>query len=140
MAAEDIDVILVQMLVSSGRTDDSQYFDYRPGFFNDIVRIEWELDTMEAVIESTAADYLIKHGYAKRLTPLPAEPPLVQLTEEPLVVEMPASPASSSVPSADEAPAVPPTPSPEPSNAPPAEANKETASSGGKRKQKEQRK
>lgn len=112
----------VKMLVRSGQTEDSQYFDYRPSFFGDIVRVEWDLDTMEAALASDAAEYLINHGYAERLSPEPepAEPPLV--VEEPLVVEH------------NEVP--------EPSlQAPPAVEEKEVhASSGGKQKKKEKTK
>ena len=118
MADENTNVE-VRMLVKSGVTEDSQFFDYRPSFFGDIIRIEWDLDTMEASLAEDAADYLIKHGYAIRLSPV-QEPASVEQTKEPLVVETPV----------DE-------PSPPPSQTPPATVTQETASSGGKQRKKE---
>jgi len=134
---------VVQMLVSSGKGDDSQWFDYRPSFYGPVVRIEWEHDTMEAAIESSAADYLIKHGYAKRVSPEPEpEPLIVEEKEEPLVVET-IDHSSSSVPSKpapDDVTATPPPSSPPPPDTPRVEATESTASGGGKHKKKEKSK
>ena len=136
MADENTDVN-VKMLVVSGRTEDSQFFDYRPSFFGDIVRVEWDLDTMEAAINHTVADYLINHGYAIRLSP-ELEPAPIVTEEEPLVVET-VVPDPSSLPAQDEAEQAPP-PSPTPPQSPQAEEPKSTSSSGGKRQKKEKQK
>jgi len=133
------------MLLSTGRGEDSQWFDYRPQYFGPVVRVEWELDTMDATIARDAAEWLINHGYATRLSPAvkPDDPPQL-IIEEPVVTET--IDTSSSAPSADatasvippEAPPAP-TPSPTPPQAPPAAANSPIASSGGKQSKKERR-
>lgn len=112
----------VRMLVSSGKGEDSQWFDYRPSFFGDIIRVEWDLGTMDAALHSDVAEFLIKHGYAVRTSP-PVEPAPIITVEEPLIVEH--EPAAEVVP--------------EPSSqAPPAVEEKEAhASSGGKQRKKE---
>ena len=55
----------VVMLHVSGRDTEVQWFDYRPGFFSEIIRIEWESDTMEAVLPSDIAAFLVSRGHAK---------------------------------------------------------------------------
>ena len=84
MADQDTHVE-VRMKVVSGKGEDSQWFDYRPGFFHDIVRVEWDLGTMDAALQTDAAEYLIRHGYAERLSPEQEPAPIVQ-EQEPLVV------------------------------------------------------
>lgn len=63
----------------SGQGPDSQWFEYRPSFFGDIIRVEWDKDTMLADLPSEAANYLIKNGYARPSTAavaaLVSEPP-----------------------------------------------------------------
>ena len=51
---------LVVMQVASGKGADSQWFDYRPSFFSDPVRIEWDKDTMFAALPADTAGYLLK--------------------------------------------------------------------------------
>jgi hypothetical protein len=53
------------MLQVSGKNAETQWFDYRPGFFSEIIRIEWELDAMEIELPSADASMLIAKGYAK---------------------------------------------------------------------------
>ena len=67
--AEDSDTVKVRMLRSSGRDDETQWFEYRPAFNADIVRVSWELDTMEVELDSGVAEQLVRVGYA---APLPA--------------------------------------------------------------------
>lgn len=145
MASEDIDMIVVEMLVSSGNDGDSQWFDYRPSFFGDVVRIEWEHDTMEAALEKSAAEYLIKHGYAKRVSPEQEPEPLVVLKKEELivvetVVPLPSTPPRDMPTTPRDTQSAPPPSSPPPTEAPHAEAIESTASSGGKQKKKEKQK
>ncbi len=78
---EGKDVMRVTMLVSSGQGSDSQWFDYRPSFFTDIVRVEWDLDTMDVELPAHAADYLVRNGYAK--------PRVVEQEAPPTVVDPP---------------------------------------------------
>jgi hypothetical protein len=125
MADENTNVIRVRMTVPpSGRGEDSQWFDYRPSFFGEIIRVEWDLDSDEATLQSDVAEYLINHSYAVRLSP-EVEPAPIVIVEEPLVVET--EPQSGEPPS------------PMPLTAPPA-AETSPASSGGKQRKKENRK
>jgi hypothetical protein len=61
------------MLHVSGTDGDVQWFDYRPGFFSDIIRVEWDKDTMAAVIPADVADLLVRQGYARIMTEVEAE-------------------------------------------------------------------
>lgn len=56
------------MLVVSGSGPDTQWFDYRPAFFQPIIRVEWELGTMFAALPDDVAGYLLSHGYARAMT------------------------------------------------------------------------
>jgi hypothetical protein len=56
------------MQVVSGTGVDSKWFDYRPSFFSDPVRIEWPMDTMFAALPADVAGYLLFHGYARPMT------------------------------------------------------------------------
>jgi hypothetical protein len=56
------------MQVATGRGTDTQWFDYRPAYFADPVRIEWPSDTMFAGLPPDAAGYLVNHGYARPMT------------------------------------------------------------------------
>lgn len=58
----------VVMQVATGKGSDSQWFDYRPTFFSDPVRVEWPDDTMFAALPSETAGYLLNHGYARPMT------------------------------------------------------------------------
>ena len=80
--AEDSDTVKVRMLRSSGRDNETQWFEYRPAFNADIVRVSWELDTMEVELDSGVAEQLVRVGYAAPLpagsapkSPAPAAPP-----------------------------------------------------------------
>lgn len=141
MADQD-NYVEVRMLVTpSGKGDDSQWFDYRPSFFGDIVRVEWELGTNDVSLTADVAEYLIKHGYAQRLGQGQIIIEHTPLVEEPLVVETIDQPLSA--PSADTTasaiPAEPPADpsSPTPSQSPPAAETAVNASSGGKQRKKE---
>lgn len=46
-----------------------QYFDYVTRFFVPPMRVAWDVDTMEAVLPVETADYLVKNGYARVMTP-----------------------------------------------------------------------
>lgn len=61
------DAYVVMNLVS-GKGPDSQWFDFRPGFFSPITRVEWELDTMHIVLPQATADTLVRNGYARLMT------------------------------------------------------------------------
>ncbi|TAI61587.1 hypothetical protein [Bradyrhizobium sp. Leo170] len=58
----------VVMLLASSQGEDSQWFDYRPGFYQDIVRVEWDKDTMQVVLPADVSDYLTRNGYARIMT------------------------------------------------------------------------
>jgi hypothetical protein len=62
-AAGDVGVV---MLVVTGEDERSniKWFAYRPRFFSDIIRIEWERDTMSVVLPVDVANQLIDRGYA----------------------------------------------------------------------------
>lgn len=65
VAAAETNVV---MLVVSGSGPDTQWFDYRPAFFQPIIRVEWELGTMFAALPDDVAGYLLSHGYARAMT------------------------------------------------------------------------
>ena len=71
--AEDSDTLRVRMLRSSGRNDETQWFEYRPAFNADIVRVSWEHDTMDVELDRGVAEQLVRVGYA---APSPAGPAL----------------------------------------------------------------
>ncbi|MGY3615673.1 hypothetical protein [Bradyrhizobium sp. USDA 10063] len=61
------------MLVVSGETVDDEgnpikFFDYRPGFFQDIIQVRWDRDTMQVVLPPNVSDYLLRSGYARLMT------------------------------------------------------------------------
>src|SRR4029079_15276891 len=58
----------VIMKFASGQGSDSQWFDWKPGFYQETIRVEWEKDTMEAVIPADLARALIRKGYARPMT------------------------------------------------------------------------
>jgi hypothetical protein len=98
--AEDSETLVVRMLRVSGRNKEIQWFEYRPSFLADLVRIEWELDTMDVEIDSPIADYLLRAGYA---APVPQgsapaaepEPPPPPIAPEIPAEEPPPPPAPS---------------------------------------------
>ena len=63
----------VVMLVTSGHGPDSQWFDYRPSFFANPVRVEWEKDTKNVALPEDVASFLVKGGYAREMTEREAE-------------------------------------------------------------------
>ncbi|MEY9235395.1 hypothetical protein ABIF78_007718 [Bradyrhizobium japonicum] len=62
-AAGDVGVV---MLVKTGEDERAnvRWFAYRPRFFGDIIRIEWERNTMSVVLPVDVANQLIDRGYA----------------------------------------------------------------------------
>lgn len=58
----------IVMLKSTGKGPDSQWFDLRPGFYQPIIRVEWEHDTMAVAIPQSIAETLLKKGYARMMT------------------------------------------------------------------------
>lgn len=89
-----METVTVVMLVSSGRSEDSTFFDYRPSYFGDIVRVEWESDTDRAVLPRETADYLIRHNYARPVpddvsteATAPSSPATPMMEPSPEVVE-----------------------------------------------------
>jgi hypothetical protein len=56
------------MLVTSGRNNDTQWFDYMPGFFSQVTRVEWDADTMFAALPDDTATFLLSRGYARAMT------------------------------------------------------------------------
>jgi hypothetical protein len=60
---------LVVMLVSSGENDSSQWFEYRPSYFGEIIRVEWDKNAMgAAALPEDVANYLLGNGYARAMT------------------------------------------------------------------------
>lgn len=84
---------LVMMLVTTGETDDSQYFEYRPAFFGPVVRVEWDKDTMFAALAADTADNLVFNGYAR-----PVSDPEVEAYTEPAPAELPPPPPAPEAP------------------------------------------
>ena len=82
------------MQIASGAGADSQWFDYRPSYFSDPVRVEWDKGTMFAALPADTAGYLLSRGYARPMTdaeveaytapapePVPAPKPRKKATE-----------------------------------------------------------
>lgn len=57
----------------SGQDEDSQWFDFRPGYFMDITRVQWEKDTMGALLPTETAEVLVRNGYARFMTAAEAD-------------------------------------------------------------------
>jgi hypothetical protein len=106
--AEDSNTLTVRMLRVTGKSDTTQWFEYRPSFRVDVVRIEWELDTMDVELDSPVADYLLRAGYA---APIPAgsAPVATKPTPPPAA---PLAPPPAPIPEpAEDSPPPPPAPS-----------------------------
>jgi hypothetical protein len=73
--ADESETVTVRMLRTTGQDKTTQWFEYRPGFLLDIVRITWELETMDVELDASVADYLLRAGYAAPLSPGSAPPP-----------------------------------------------------------------
>lgn len=86
--AEDSGTIKVRMLRTSGSNKEIQWFEYRPSFRVDIVRIEWEHDTDIVELDSPVADYLLRAGYAA-----PIQQGSAPVAPKPIVSPPPAPPA-----------------------------------------------
>ena len=56
------------MQIVTAKGSDSQWFEYRPTFFSEPIRVEWPDDTMFAALPSETAGYLLTHGYARPMT------------------------------------------------------------------------
>ena len=76
----------VLMLVKSGENGDIRWFTYRPTYFGEIIRVEWEADTMIAPLPTEYATYLISNGYARALSDEEIEAYTAPPAEEPVVV------------------------------------------------------
>lgn len=55
----------VVMLFASGENDEIKWFEYRPVFFGATIKVEWEKETMNVVLQADVANYLIGKGYAR---------------------------------------------------------------------------
>lgn len=76
----------VVMRVVSGKSKDTQWFDYRPGFFSEIVRVEWDIDTMNVVLPLDVSEYLLRNNYARVMTNEEARE-FNRMVEEGVIVE-----------------------------------------------------
>jgi len=81
--ANDSETVKIRMLRVTGKDKDTQWFEYRPNFMGEVVRLSWELDTMDVELDTPVADYLLRAGYAAPIPegsaapapPLPAPKP-----------------------------------------------------------------
>jgi len=83
------------MLHSSGSNDDINWFVYRPSFFGEVVRLEWDAGTMFAALPSDTAGWLIQNGHARLMTDEEVE----RYTSPPEAVEPPVEAAKKPRPS-----------------------------------------
>jgi hypothetical protein len=61
--------ILVVMLQKSGTGPDSQWFDYKTGFYAPVTTIEWDLNTMSLELtDQNVVNYLVRNNYARLMT------------------------------------------------------------------------
>lgn len=58
------------MKVTSGRDDEIQWFVFKTSYVASapILRVEWDIETMDVVIPAETANWLIKNGYARPMT------------------------------------------------------------------------
>ncbi|MGY2987705.1 hypothetical protein [Bradyrhizobium sp. USDA 4508] len=87
------------MLFASGRGVDDQgneiqFFDYRPGFFAEIIQVRWDKGTMHVVLPDNVSDYLLRNGYARVMTSKEADSYNKALMPAEVEQEPPAEPAS----------------------------------------------
>jgi hypothetical protein len=63
---------VVMRLASGTAVDDDgvkfRYFEYKTAFFQPPMRVEWDADSMEAVLPAGVADFLVKNNYARPMT------------------------------------------------------------------------
>lgn len=83
------------MLAVTAKGADSQWFDYKPTYFGEVTRVEWDADTMFAALPAETAGYLLSHGYARRMTEAEIEAYTAPPAPEP-VVEPAGTPAAKS--------------------------------------------
>lgn len=78
------------MLVRTAIGPDTQWFMFKPSYFAEPTRVEWDKDTMSVSLPEDIAEYLVRNGYARRMTeaeleeytaPPPAPPPVVEETK-----------------------------------------------------------
>jgi hypothetical protein len=76
------------MLVRTGVGPETQWFMYKPGYFSEPTRVEWDKDTMSVSLPGDIADYLVRNGYARPMTEAeieeytaPPPPPAVEETK-----------------------------------------------------------
>lgn len=58
----------VVMLVKGRQGEDSQSFEYRPSYFGQSTRVEWDTGTAFAALPAETAAYLVSHKYARLMT------------------------------------------------------------------------
>jgi hypothetical protein len=91
------------MLVVSGHNGDVQWFDYRPSFFGQIIRVEWDRSTKYALLPNDVVGFLLARKYARVMSPeeiaaytaqapVPAPEPLPEAASAPVATEAASSP------------------------------------------------
>lgn len=70
--AENGDIGVTMLIQPSQATDAHgiayRYFEYVASFTQPASRIEWDADTMQAVLPKADADFVVKRGYARDMT------------------------------------------------------------------------
>lgn len=66
-AVAEAEIYLI-MLVSTGIGPDTQWFMYKTDYFAEPTRVEWDKETMSVVLPYDTAEYLLRNGYARRMT------------------------------------------------------------------------
>lgn len=102
--AEDGATLKIRMLRVTGRDATTQWFEYRPSFMSDIIRITWELGTMDVELDAPVTDYLLRAGYAAPIpegsapvaTPSPVPAPVTSTAINEPAAEPPPPPATPS--------------------------------------------
>ena len=97
--ANDSETVKIRMLRVTGKDKDTQWFEYRPSFMGDIVRLSWEADTMDVEFDAPVADYLLRAGYAAPLPEGSAVPaPHLPAPKSPAAPEPTPAPVEESLP------------------------------------------
>src|SRR5262245_14745153 len=61
------------MLRMTGEDDEIRWFDFRPSYMSDVIRVVWDKGTMIAILPATTAETLLRLKHARLMTPAEVE-------------------------------------------------------------------
>lgn len=66
-AVAETNVYLI-MLVRTAVGHDTQWFEFKASYFAQPTRVEWDKNTMSVALPEDVSAYLLRNGYARRMT------------------------------------------------------------------------